>query len=351
MPRTPKPTDHMDSVRHLMGTMPDHEIAALCNSTPSIVGRYRRRYGIPAYEGYKFGMGQTPPSKRGHDDDEAETATEQAAEAAPEQAPQPVAVAAPEQAPAAEPSSDSKPKSRSKLDAYRDLIGTVTDAEVAAMAGVTAEAVRIYRRRHGMSSRREVQARAEAAAAAQAVVVVEEAPVAADAADSDASKKAPQRRSSKLDSYMDLVGTLPDREVATMAGVTPENVRAFRRRHNIPARWRDEGEETRTEETTVETVEVAPQVVEVPETVATQVVVTQVAATQVAAAAVETPAPQVSASLHGYAIHVRTGDGTLEYLIVSTDIAAAATGAMRALAARHADAEITSIRHLGPALA
>lgn len=348
MPRTPKPTDHMDSVRHLMGTMPDHEIAALCNSTPSIVGRYRRRYGIPAYEGYKFGMGQTPPSKRGREDGEEPEA----------EATETVAEPVVETAPVAEAPAESKPKSRSKLDAFKDLIGTVTDAEVAAMAGVTAEAVRIYRRRHGMSSRREVQARAEAVAQATVapVAVVEVAPAADEtASDADSSKKSPQRRSSKLDSYMDLVGTLPDREVATMAGVTPENVRAFRRRHNIPARWRDEGDEGRVSEApaaeiveTVETVEVA---VEVAETPAVHVVDSAPAETAPTAPVVEVPAPQATGTLHGYAVHVHTGGGTLEYLIVSTDIASAATGAMRALASRHSDAEVTSIRHLGPALA
>jgi hypothetical protein len=66
---------------------------------------------------------------------------------------------------------------------------------------------------------------------------------------------------------------------------------------------------------------------------------------------VEAPVSQPSAALHGYAIHVHTGGGTHEYLIVASDIASAATGAIRALAARHSDAEITSIRHLGPALA
>ena len=63
MPRPPKPTDHLDKVRHLMGTMSDQEVAKKCGSTSSIVGRYRRKHGIPAYEGYKFGKGQRPPSK------------------------------------------------------------------------------------------------------------------------------------------------------------------------------------------------------------------------------------------------------------------------------------------------
>ena len=48
-----------------------------------------------------------------------------------------------------------------------------------------------------------------------------------------------RRRRSKLDPYVHLVGKLSDREVATMAGMTPDGVRMYRQRHNIaPARSR-----------------------------------------------------------------------------------------------------------------
>lgn len=360
MPRSPKPTDHMDSVRHLMGTMPDHEVAKICNSTPSIVGRYRRRYGIPAYEGYKFGMGQEPPSKRGRDGEDEGEGEAVVAEVKPV---------------------EKKANGRSKLDAFRDVIGTLSDADVAARAGVTAEAVRIYRRRHGLNSRRENAAKAEAAAAAARLAES----AAADAALAD-DKKSPQRRSSKLDGYMDLVGTLPDREVAAMAGVTPENVRAFRRRHDIPARWRAEGEEAPVEAApvveapavVVEPVADAPKkrgrkaakgapaaeapAVEAPAkapAVEAAPVVEAPKAAEVEAPEVPKAAPKAtpkaaakptSGSMHGYAVHVRSGDTTYEYLIVASDIASAASNAMSAVGSRHADAEITSIRHLGPAL-
>ena len=41
-----------------------------------------------------------------------------------------------------------------------------------------------------------------------------------------------------LEDHLDIVGTLPDAEVATRVGVTAENVRAFRNRRKIPAGWR-----------------------------------------------------------------------------------------------------------------
>ena len=51
-------------------------------------------------------------------------------------------------------SSDSKPTKRrnrpSKLDPYKQLLGRVSDREVARLAGVTPDAVRMYRQRHAI---------------------------------------------------------------------------------------------------------------------------------------------------------------------------------------------------------
>jgi hypothetical protein len=49
-----------------------------------------------------------------------------------------------------------------------------------------------------------------------------------------------RRRRSRLDPYLELLGDVPDRELAERAGVTPENVRAYRVRRGVPARWRGE---------------------------------------------------------------------------------------------------------------
>jgi len=49
-------------------------------------------------------------------------------------------------------------------------------------------------------------------------------------------QKTKQRyRRSKLDEHAHLVGRIPDREVASMAGMTPDGVRMYRQRHKIPA--------------------------------------------------------------------------------------------------------------------
>ena len=43
---------------------------------------------------------------------------------------------------------------------------------------------------------------------------------------------------SVLEDHLDIVGHLSDREVADRLGMTAENIRAWRSRRNIPARWR-----------------------------------------------------------------------------------------------------------------
>ena len=47
-------------------------------------------------------------------------------------------------------------------------------------------------------------------------------------------------RRSKVDPFCDQLGEVPDTEIAKLAGVTPENVRAFRQRRGISAKWRGE---------------------------------------------------------------------------------------------------------------
>ena len=61
-----------------------------------------------------------------------------------------------------------------------------------------------------------------------------------------ATPAAPRKRKSKLDPYQDLLGKVPDAEVAAMAGVSSENVRAYRKRHSIDAEWRKPGAKAAT---------------------------------------------------------------------------------------------------------
>ena len=277
MPRPPKNTGHMDKVSHLMGTMPDHEIAELCGSTPSIVGRYRRKMGIPAYEGYKFGVGQAPPSKK-----KARRSDKPAKDA-------------------------DKPKvsGRSKLDPFRDLIGTLPDSEIAGRAGVTNEAVRMYRRRHKIARRP-----ADASRRRKAPAVVETV---------SATSAAPVVDTGPLVAFADLIGRVPDAEVAAMTGVPVSEVEAWRRARGIEAQWKPE-------------TKLAPAAVAAP-------------------VAAPVAASRASRPLQGYRVEGTSGGDAFWYLIVASDIAEAAGKAAAAILSKHKGAEISAIRHLGPALA
>ena len=142
MPRTPKEYPELDVLRDRLGTVPDKDIADDVGLSPSIVGRYRRRHGISAYQGYKFGHDETATDVGGAAASGGAT-VESAAKPAPASSP----------APAPAPAPRRKPRRRkSKLDPFVDLLGKVPDAEVAELAGVTSENVRAFRRRHSIEA-------------------------------------------------------------------------------------------------------------------------------------------------------------------------------------------------------
>lgn len=107
---------------------------------------------------------------------------------------------------------------RSKIDPFADKVGTVSDREIADLAGVTVENVRTWRKRRGIPSPGRAAASEKPARARK-------------------GKKKSRRRKSKLDPFHSELGKTPDTEVARKAGTTVENVRAYRKRHNIEAEW------------------------------------------------------------------------------------------------------------------
>jgi hypothetical protein len=126
MSRKPKQHPELDLLRHLMGQIPDHEIAHMAGTTAPIVGRYRRRLGVDGYEGHKFGNRDNP-------------ATSRSSEQGPPE----------EEAPAVDEAEEKVANRRpSRLDPYIDVLGKVPDAEIARMAGVTPQNVRAFRSRH-----------------------------------------------------------------------------------------------------------------------------------------------------------------------------------------------------------
>lgn len=169
------------------------------------------------------------------------------------------------------------PVKPSRIDAVRHLVGVLTDAEVAAKAGVTSSAVHQYRQRHGIApalpqgtTRRALERRkatdqgrgsepspsgsaedrlaahvsqlgtvSDETIARRAKVSVDQVKAARDArgiAAYTAKRGRPPAtdgRKSRIDSFRDLVGVLTDPEVAARAGVTRTAVQMYRKKHGI----------------------------------------------------------------------------------------------------------------------
>jgi hypothetical protein len=169
------------------------------------------------------------------------------------------------------------PVKPSRIDAVRHLVGVLTDAEVAAKAGVTSSAVHQYRQRHGIApalpqgtTRRALERRkasdqgrasepsasgsaddrlaahvnqlgtvSDDTIARRAKVSVDQVKAAREArgiAAYTAKRGRPPAtdgRKSRIDSFRDLVGVLTDPEVAARAGVTRTAVQMYRKKHGI----------------------------------------------------------------------------------------------------------------------
>ena len=96
---------------------------------------------------------------------------------------------------------------RSPLEDHLDRVGVVPDKNLAEEFGLTAEAVRVWRKRRGIEAQWQLQA--------------------------GEGGPARRRRKSKLDGYRRFLGRRTDQWVAEKAGVSLSNVRAYRYRHSI----------------------------------------------------------------------------------------------------------------------
>lgn len=215
-----------------------------------------------------------------------------------------------------------KPKQYPVLDSLRDRLGRVPDKDIADEVGLSPSIVGRYRRRHGISAYQGYKFGHDEATAAEgtasgggkpAASTPQGAPAApASASAAPAKRRKPRRRKSKLDPFVDLLGKVPDAEVAELAGVTSENVRAFRRRHSIDAGWRSAGP--------------AP----------------------VPAAEPASAGPAAAGSAQGYSVSATGLD--MDHVIVAADMVEAAMRATAAVRKASPDARVTAIRYLGPAI-
>jgi hypothetical protein len=212
---------------------------------------------------------------------------------------------------------------RSKITPFHDQVGSISDKEVAGLAGVSTEAVRMYRRRRGIDLQIE------------------------KVAGPKKSRKASRRRS-RLDPFFDELGQVPDAEIAAKAGVTPENVRAFRSRHGILAEYRRTRRKAKKEVATA-VPEAAAAAAEAP--VASRMVDVLEAAPAVRAdrtASSSVVASIAESAAQAYAIQIVGLDDT--WVLFADDVAKAAMRAMGSMESIAPGGRIGSITHLGRAL-
>lgn len=313
MAATPHP--ELDKRTHLLGTIPDAQIAEKAGVSAAVVGRYRRSLGISSFKARSAARAT-----------EAEPAAASEAPSTDE-----ASASEPETVEASKPAATAKPKRRrkSKIDPYAELLGQSPDSEIAKLAGVTTEAVRMYRRRRGVAPARR---RATKTAA-----------------------KKPGRRRSRLDPFYDLLGKIPDAEVAEKAGVTAENVRAYRSRHGIAAQYRvRRGRKRKAAPAPAPAPAPMAQAAPVAEAPVAEAPVAQapVAEAPVAEAPVaEAPvaAPADDRPLRAWEVVVE-GESTV-WIVSAPALDEAAKKALVALAKRRPGAAVSAIRLLGLALA
>lgn len=233
---------------------------------------------------------------------------------------------------------------KSVLAAHRSRLGKVPDQQVADLAGVSRTLVVNYRKKLGIPPYQ-----GHKGAPTQPKATVEDA-------------RPFRGRRSALDPYTNVLGTVPDAEIARLAGVTPENVRTYRQRRNIAAVWQDG----------------APTEAATPPKVAAQAETAKVAAPATARAAPNkvalspnraTPAPPVMAPSRAVApvearpeammppsadtaflVVVETDGGPRQYALVAGDIAAAAALASARVLVRHPAATIRSVQRVAELL-
>ena len=362
--------DPSAQLARLAGKRPDAEVAVEVGVSADEVKAFRKGRGIAAYLKAPPVAALAPvaavsePSRPASTSRRRNAAGEPAklvrpavaasTPAAPPPAPRRPARAAPSGAPRA------KPGPSSAIDAYADLLGTVPDSAIAAMAGSTTDAVKQYRRRRNIASFVPAAAATPAAKPARKVrnapsaaapVVAAAPPVAPAAAPAVApvaaapsaarTRRSGPARASKIDPYVHMVGVETDRTVADLAGVTIENVRAWRVRRRIPAAA-----------ARVQSRKVAPPA---PVVVAPAEVPPTAGAPQAQGAAAPAIAAAVSAIVVtarvAFRVRASSGDRTRDFIMLGADVADAAQRAQVALGRRTDGSWRTvAIRELGEAV-
>ncbi len=205
------------------------------------------------------------------------------------------------------------------------------------MAGTTYGNVRGFRLRHGIPARW----RGEGAA------VPTPAP-----AQAPATKKPRKPRKGKLTPFLEELGILTDKVIGEKAGTTTQNVRTYRQRHGIPARWKGEGDPLPNEDAILAQ-QAGPSSQPKPargtEPVHTGFDDLPPEADDVEASG-STIANASPAVLKAYKVKVKSPDGKAHFVATGTNIVDAAQNAVAALAARSTEGEVVEMRFLAGVL-
>ena len=342
----------LDAYLDMIGERHDLELAQLAGVPVDEVVSYRSQRGIPA----KWLHEESPSEHVGPSD--VPTPVDQLSvssgepDAADEPQPGPAGSAPQphrEQQPHREHGSVRK-RRKSKLDPHLDKLGELPDKEIAELAGVTPENVRAHRNRRGIPARWRGEGDR---------LPGDGTPVSAPAA----PKRATKLRKGKLTPYLAEIGILEDAAVAKKAGTTAGNVRNFRMRHGIPARWRGEGEPLPGEILQSAVEEPKPDVAPETEDVPSEPESTPESEESTQPTCVEppdelpadpdeapSPAPTKPVLQQAYSVTVERPDGEVEYVATGADIGEAATKAVAALGEHGIEGTVVGIRFLACAL-
>ncbi len=343
----------LDGFRDLLGTIGDHIVAERAGVDRTTVGAYRRRHGIPAWNGFRTGPRKTGGKENAPKSEAKATPAKAEAKSAPKADAEPAAKARRKTAPKVEAAKEvpaavvaTPPAGRrivpSKIDRFAHLLGAVSDSEIAARVGLTLSAVAKYRTKRGIPG--------FVAAARQAATVPDAAPAVKTASKSAAvmeapADKAPRRpvkklkvpRKSKLDGFVDLIGKLTDSEVAAKAGVTRERVRQLRRSLGVASA--QSGAPVESAATAkVEAAPVAAAPLAAPPATSTVTPAAPAATVAPVVTRAPTPAPVPAKvelkSHHLVFVEAAAGDITRTFAAVGTDLSDALARAHSALQAR-----------------
>jgi len=312
-PRKTKLDPYLDQI----GTVPDAEIAERARVTAENVRAYRTRRGIPALWRGEAAEGQPVPRR---------TAKKKPAPAKKDR------------------------RRGSKIDAYADQVGVLPDAKIAEMAGVSLSNIRAYRYARGIPGRRRGKGQPPAPPA--------------EPIPQPTVSTATKARKGKLSPYVEEIGILSDSVIAEKAGTTTQNVRAFRQRHGIPARWRGEGEPLPNEEAIL-LLAAGPPVApagshdDLPPEADDVLEGTEAGEPGMAAEPAMAPASAPAARtapardglvLEGHEVVVMTDQGEVRYAVLGHGIADAARRAEDGLREQGLAGKIIAIRYIGAAL-